>query len=213
MAPTNNHRTRCADTRFPRNLILLLVTIFVFFMVAISIAWLVMHPHNPGFRVTSLSVTKFSLSDSHVRGKYEVGLTLTNPNKITTQVELHRSGFLLLYGHEEWHSVDPTQRGQRRVVLEKFTNKSVKVDFEVIDQHQKVVPPVLVEDLNKGVVNFNVVLKVTVRFEAGIWPSKDVLLDVWCKDLDVEFHSQTKDTGKLLGIGKNCSTKNAGGRT
>ncbi|QCD87999.1 hypothetical protein DEO72_LG3g2539 [Vigna unguiculata] len=209
MAPTNNHRTRCGDTRFPRNVILLLVTIFVFLMAAISIAWLVMHPHDPGFAVTSLSVTNFSLSDSQVRGRYEVGLTITNPNKIITQVVLHRQGSLLLYDSELYSKAAV----QTTVNLEKLTNKSVKVDFEVKDQHQKVVPPILGRDLNKGVVNFNVVLKVTVRFEAGIWPSKDELLDVTCKDLDLEFHPKTKGTGNLLGIGKNCSTKNAAGRT
>ncbi|KAK7342048.1 hypothetical protein VNO80_24990 [Phaseolus coccineus] len=210
MVPTNTHRTRCGDNRFYRKITLLLVFIFVFFMAAISIAWLVMHPHDPGFGVTSLSVTNFALSESQVLGRYEVGLTITNPNKIKTQVVLHHFGFLRIYG--QWFSGTAVQRQQQRVFLEKLTNKSVKVDFEVRDQQKKVVPQVLREDLNKGVVNFNVVLKVTVRFEAGIWPSEDKILDVCCEDLDVEFHSQTKDTGKLLGIGKNCYTKNAGGR-
>jgi len=180
-------------------------------MVTISIAWLVMHPHDPGFGVTSLSVTNFALSESQVRGRYEVGLTITNPNKVKTQVVLHSSGFLLL--PDQWHSVAAVQRQQQqRVFLEKLTNESVKVDFEVKDEHKRVVPQVLLKDWNKGVVNFNVVLKVTVIFEAGIWPSKDKKLDVCCEDLDVEFHSQAKDTGKLLGIGKNCSTKNAAER-
>ncbi|ESW04480.1 hypothetical protein PHAVU_011G098100 [Phaseolus vulgaris] len=209
MVATNTHMTRCGDNRFYRKITLLLVIIFVFFMVVISIAWLVMHPHDPGFRVTSLSVTNFALSESQVLGRYEVGLTITNPNKIKTQVVLLHFVCLRLY--DQLLSEAAVQRQQQRVFLEKLTNMSVKVDFEVRDQH-KVVPQVLREDLNKGVVNFKVVLKVKVRFEAGIWPSKDKILDVSCEDLDVEFHSQTKDTGKLLGIGKNCSTKNAAGR-
>lgn len=204
MPPTNNNTaTRTGhDNSFIRSL-LLVVIIFVIVMVIISIAWLVMHPRDPGFGVTSLSVTNFNVSDSQVRGRYEVVLTVTNPNKIKTEVVLHRAA--MLYG-QEWNSVAEVQ--QQSVFVEKLTNKSVKVDLEVKDRHEKVVPEVLVKDWNKGVVNFNVVLNVMVRFQAGIWPSKDKLLEVRCKDLDVEFFSPTKDTGKLLGIGKHCNTQN-----
>ncbi|KEH29804.1 hypothetical protein MTR_4g051745 [Medicago truncatula] len=62
--------------------------------------------------------------------------------------------------------------------------------------------------LHKGVVNFDVKMVVRVGFEAGIWPSKEKTLCVSCGDLDVEFYS-TKDTGKLLGIGKNCNVVEA----
>ncbi|CAJ1979105.1 unnamed protein product [Sphenostylis stenocarpa] len=207
MVPTNSNTTRCHDNRFYRNLILALVTIFVLLMAVISIAWLFMHPHDPGFEVTSLSVTHFNVSESHVQGRYKIGLTITNPNKIKTQVVLHRLICLKLYG-QKWRSVAAVQQ---RVSLEKLTNKSVKVDFELRKEPLKVAPQVLVKDLNKGVVHLNVVLSAKVRFQAGIWPSMDKILDVKCGDLDVEFHSQTKDTGRLLSIGKNCDTQNTGG--
>ncbi|KAG4967532.1 hypothetical protein JHK87_033183 [Glycine soja] len=212
MTPTNNTpTTRCCGNSFFRRLTLVLVSIFVIIMAIISIAWLAMHPHDPGFRLTSLSVTNFALSDSQVRGKYEVGLTITNPNKIKAQVVLHRVHTLRLYG-EEWHSMAAVQQQQQTVFMEKFTNKSVKVDMEVRDSRQKVVPDVLFKNWTKGVVNFNmVVLGVKVRFQSGIWPSMDKLFDVQCMNLDVEFLSPTKDTGKLLGIGKNCHTVNARG--
>ncbi|KAK7404865.1 hypothetical protein VNO78_05886 [Psophocarpus tetragonolobus] len=211
MSPTNTP-TRCRENSFFSKLTIALVCIFFILMAIISIAWLIMHPHDPGFQVTSLSVTNFNVSDSQVRGKYEVGLTITNRNKFKTQVVSHGVGVLRLY-REEWHSMAAVQQ-QKRVFMEKLTNKSVKIDLVVSESRKKVVPEDLVKDWNKGVVNFNVVvLSVKVIFESGIWPSMDKLLDVQCTNLDLEFHSPTKDTGKLLGIGKNCYTNNVGGRT
>ncbi|TKY67027.1 hypothetical protein E2542_SST09918 [Spatholobus suberectus] len=206
MPPTNNTTTGCRDIPFFRKLTLALVLVFVVLMAIISIAWLAMHPHDPGFGVTSLSVTNFTVSGSRVRGRYEVGLNITNPNKIQTQVVLRRVGVLVLHD-QEWRSVVVAVQ-PRTVFLEKKTNMSVKVDLEVRDSRKKVVPEVdLVNDWKKGVVNFNVVLSVEVRFEAGILPSKDKLLCVRCMDLDVGFLSPRKDTGKLLGIGKGCNTE------
>ncbi|KAH1225134.1 hypothetical protein HKD37_11G031517 [Glycine soja] len=172
-----------------------------------------MHPHDPGFALTSLSVSNFTLSDSLVRGRYEVGLTITNQNKFKAEVVLHHVSVLRLY-EEEWHYMAAVQQQQQQTVfMEKFTNKSMKVDMELSESRKKVVPQVLVKNLIKGVVNFNMlVLSAKVRFESGIWPSMDKLLDDQCENLDVGFLSPTKDTSKLLGIGKNCYTVNAGGR-
>ncbi|KAL2328416.1 hypothetical protein Fmac_021843 [Flemingia macrophylla] len=206
MPPTNssNNNNTCHNNSCVRNFILVLIIIFVIAMAIINIAWLVMHPRYPGFRVTSLSVTNFIVSDSQVRGRYEVVLNVTNPNnKIITEVGFHSVAMLVLYG-QEWHAVAAVQQ----VFMEKLTNKSVKVGLEVRNPHEKAVPEALVKNWNKGVVNLNLVLSVKVTFEAGILPSEDKLLDVCCMDLDVEFPSSTKGTGKLLGMGKNCTTRN-----
>lgn len=165
-----------------------------------------MHPHDPTFGVTSLSVSNFTASDSQLRGKYEVELTITNPNK-KIQVVLDRFNMLVLYGEGKLAVAEV----QQPVVLEKMrlmSNRSVKVDLVVRNSPKVVVPENLVKDMNKGVVNFDVKVVVRVKFEAGIWPSRDKLLDVYCGDLDVEFYSP-KDTGKLLGMGKECNLVNA----
>ncbi|KAK7263448.1 hypothetical protein RJT34_31038 [Clitoria ternatea] len=179
--PFNNSttRTRCCHNGCFRKLILMLVCIFVAFMAIISIAWHVMDPHDPGFGVTSLSVTKFTVSDSQLRGKYEVGLTFKNPNK-KVQVELDSFNVFVLYGKVE--------------LVTRDLPKSV----------QKVVAENMVEEWNKGVLDFNVKLEVRVRFEGGFWPAKVKFLNVYCGNLDVGFFSP-KDTGKLLGIGKDCN--------
>ncbi|XP_027348232.1 uncharacterized protein LOC113859728 [Abrus precatorius] len=188
------------------NLRVMLVSIFVIFMAIISIAWLVMHPSVPSFRVTSLSVTNFTVSGSKLRGKHEVGLSITNPNKATVEVVLNRCSMLVFYD-QVWR-VDAVQQ---HVFLGKMANASVKVDLVVGDSTKKeVVPEELVKDWNKGVVNVNVKLCVKVRFESGIWPSMDKLLNIYCDDLHVGFFTSPKDTGKLLGIGKYCHKLNAG---
>ncbi|XP_061337350.1 NDR1/HIN1-like protein 1 [Gastrolobium bilobum] len=184
---------------FVRELIWMVVFIFVICMAIISIAWLVMNPHDPSFRVMSLSVTNFTASGSQLRGKYEVELNIGNQNK-KVQVILDRFEVFVFYC-EVMLSVDAVQQP---IYIEKMTNKSVKVELGVVRKSSKVVVPEgLVKEWNKGVVNFNLKMGFRVRFEAGIWPSREKLLNASCVDLYVEF-SSPKDTGKLLGIGKDC---------
>ncbi|RHN60424.1 putative Late embryogenesis abundant protein, LEA-14 [Medicago truncatula] len=200
--PTRNIPTRSSDIGFVRRLTLTVVTIFVIFMAIIGIAWFVMHPHDPSFTVTSLSVSNFTVSDSQLTGVFEAGLTITNKNK-KIQLILDNFGVVILYGE----TVLSEAEVQQPILLVKMSNKSMKVDLVTTNSAKfvhKVVQENLVEEWNKGVVNFDVKMVVRVGFEAGIWPSKEKTLCVSCGDLDVEFYS-TKDTGKLLGIGKNCN--------
>ncbi|KAJ1440747.1 Late embryogenesis abundant protein [Sesbania bispinosa] len=192
---TNNTMTRSSSNIFcVRYVTLTVVTIFVVFMAIIGIAWLVMDPHDPGFRVTSLSVSNFTVSDnSQVGGKYEVNLTITNPNE-KIQVMVDRFNVLVLYGKV----VLSVGVVQEPLFVEKMRNKSVKVELVVSDSPKKVVPENLVKDWNKKVVNFNVKFVMRVRFEAGVWPSREKFMHVNCGDLDVAFFS-AKDSGKLLG--------------
>lgn len=171
-------------------------------MAIIGIAWFVMHPHDPSFTVTSLSVSNFTVSDSQLTGMFEVRLTITNQNK-KIQLVLDNFDVEILYGE----TVLSEAEVQQPILLVKMSNKSMKVDMVTTNSAKfvhKVVQENIVEEWNKGVVNFDVKMVVRVGFEAGIWPSKEKTLCVSCGDLDVEFYS-TKDTGKLLGIGKNCN--------
>lgn len=193
---------RASDIGFFRHLTVTVVSLFVIFMAIIGIAWLVMHPQDPSFGVASLSVSNFYVSDSHIIGNYKVGLTITNPNK-KIQVILDRFKVVIVYDE----AVLSVAVVQQPVLLEKMSNKSVKVDL-VVRKSSDLVLEKLVKDWNKGVVNFDVKMVVRVKFEAGILPSREKILGVYCGDLDVEFYSP-KDTGKLLGIGKDCYLVNA----
>ncbi|KAK7312679.1 hypothetical protein VNO77_36738 [Canavalia gladiata] len=204
----NSPMTKCSCKDIFLKLRSMLVLFFVVIMTIIGIAWLVMHPHGPSFGVTSLSVTNFTVSnnkDSQLKGKYEVELAIRNPNKVKALVVINRCSMLVLYD-QVWRSMASVQQ---HVFLEKRANRSVKIDLEVEDSSKKVVvvPQDLIKDWNKRLVNFNIKFSVEVRFEARFWPSKDKLLDVDCKDLDVEFFSPN-GTGRLLGVGKDCHIAN-----
>lgn len=205
---TEQSRTSSALTRgrssdnlgFVRKLTLTLVSIFFLLMAIISIAWFVMHMHDPAFRVMSLSVSNFTVSDTQLRGKYQVELTIRNPNK-KIEVVLDHFHVMVSYG-----AVVLSVAAVQPLYLEKMANKAVKVDLVVRDSPKlvhKVVPEGLVKEWKKGVVNFDVRMVVRARFEAGILPSREKFLDVFCGDLDVGFFSP-KDTGKLLGMVKDC---------
>jgi hypothetical protein len=127
----------------------------------------------------------------------EVKLTVTNPNN-KIQLILDDFNMVILYSEVVLSMAEV----QPPILLVKMSNKSVNVDL-VMKNSEKLVQENLVKEWNKGVVNFDVKMVVRVRFEAGIWLSKKKILSVYCDDLDVEFYSP-KDTGKLLGIGKNC---------
>ncbi|CAJ2654749.1 unnamed protein product [Trifolium pratense] len=194
---TRNILSRSSDTGFIRRLALTVVSIFVLLMAVIGIAWFVMHPHDPSFAVTSLSVLNFTVSDSQITSMYEVRLTVTNPNK-KIQLILDDFNVVILYSEVVLSMAEV----QQPLLLVKMSNKSVNVEL-VMKNSVKLVQENLVKEWNKGVVNFDVKMVVRVRFEAGIWPSKEKILCVYCEDLDVEFYSP-KNTGKLLGIVKNC---------
>jgi hypothetical protein len=185
------------DTGFIRRLTWTVVSVFVILMAVIGIAWFVMHPHDPSFAVTSRSVSNFTVSDSQITGMYEVRLTVTNPNK-KIQLILDDFNVVILYSEV----VLSIAEVQQPILLVKMSNMSVNVDL-VMKSSVKLVQENLVKEWNKGVVNFDVKMVFRLRFEAGIWPSKEKILCVYCDDLDVKFYSP-KETGKLLGIGKNC---------
>ena len=127
-------------------------------------------------------------------------LTIRNPNK-KIEVVLDHFHVMVSYG-----AVVLSVAAVQPLYLEKMANKAVKVDLVVRDSPKlvhKVVPEGLVKEWKKGVVNFDVRMVVRARFEAGILPSREKFLDVFCGDLDVGFFSP-KDTGKLLGMVKDC---------
>ncbi|THG06804.1 hypothetical protein TEA_001953 [Camellia sinensis var. sinensis] len=66
---------------FVRRLILALILLFVAITAVGWITWLILHPQEPVFHVDSLSVSNFNISDLQKNARYEVQLTVTNPNK------------------------------------------------------------------------------------------------------------------------------------
>ncbi|MED6160682.1 hypothetical protein PIB30_053725 [Stylosanthes scabra] len=181
-------RSRSGSRGCVRKLILTLVLMFVLLMAIFSIVWFVLDIQEPTFQVTSFSVSNFSVSATHLRGKYQMELTIANPNK-KIDVMLDHLNVLVYYGQ-----VGLSVAALKPVYLENRANKTVSMYLVVRDSP---------EFVRKEVPESMVKMVVRARFEAGILPSKEKFLDVYCGDLDVGFFS-AKDSGKLLGIGKHC---------
>lgn len=204
-----------ATTRVPnssalgiiRRLTWTFVLLFLLLTVIISIAWNVMDPHKPRFRVSTISVSNFSVSNSELKGVFEVELNITNPNK---KVEITVDQFSV------WVSYSTVGLSEaillQPIYLKKTGDKGVKIKFSLKNSsitklaHNKVLCNDLVKDWNKGVVNFDVNMMARVVYEAGILPSREKFLDIYCGNLDVGF-IPIKNTGKLLGVGKDCHAK------
>lgn len=161
-----------------------------------------MDPHKPHFRVSSISVSNFTVSDSELKGMFEVELNITNPNKKIEMIvdRFSVSVFYRSVGLSRAIVLQP-------IYLKKSSDKDVKIKFILRNSSTKsayqVVSHDLVNDWNKGIVNFDVKMLARIVFEAGIWPSREKFLDIYCGNLDVGF-VPIKKTGKLLGIGKEC---------
>ncbi|KAK2370097.1 NDR1/HIN1 protein [Trifolium repens] len=177
------------------------VLLFLLLTVIIAIAWSVMDPHKPRFRVSSISVSNFSVSDSELKGTFEIELNITNPNR---KVEIMVDSFSVsvFYGSVRLFGAIVPQP----IYLKKSSNKDVKIKFILRDSSIKLAHNDLVNDWNKGIVNFDVKMLARIVYEAGIWPSREKFLDIYCGNLDVGF-VPIKDKGKLLGIGKECQTE------
>ncbi|QHO31107.1 hypothetical protein HN51_019358 [Arachis hypogaea] len=182
-------------------LVLLLIIILV-----MAIAWSVLKPQPPGFRVSSVSVSNFSVTDSHLKGKYEIDVNITNPNK-RVDVNVDHFIFFVCYDSMVVSAPEPVLQQTLLIYVEKMREKDMKVELRLKDTPPAPSPRSnknMVKDWKKRVVNFNVKMKGRVRYEHVIWGTEEKFLDIYCGDLDVEFFTM-KDTGKLLGVGKDCN--------
>jgi hypothetical protein len=146
-------------------------------------------------------VSNFTVSDSELKGTFEIELNITNPNR-KVEIMVDRFSVSMFYGSVRLFGAIVPQP----IYLKKSSNKDVKIKFILRDSSIKLAHNDLVNDWNKGIVNFDVKMSARIVFEAGIWPSREKFLDIYCGNLDVGF-VPIKDKGKLLGIGKECQTE------
>ncbi|KAF8009585.1 hypothetical protein BT93_J0559 [Corymbia citriodora subsp. variegata] len=208
-APSSSSSSRSLRIVFRtiQSLILLVVLIGA----VIAIAWLLLNPRPPAFRLDSLSLSGLpNASDPssppsklHVR----IQLNATNPNKkidvIIEDVNLclapvHRKCQLPLSSHNRTSSLEYhiSKRGHRVLTFEG------KADLRPggRTRRKRPFPFAVGEDLRKGSVK----MKVSVKFMHGYWPSKRASVEVGCEDLSVELSSSTR-IWELKDGGKDCS--------
>lgn len=180
-----------------------LVAMITFFIVAgcvIFIAWLVLRPRMPEFRVQSVKVTNFSVVDSqHVSGTWQVGLLATNPNK-KMKISYGTMNTELLYKSEFITAtrIPPFDQGTRNqtVLNTVFSADNAYVATAAVND--------LNSDRTKGNVAFRIRGQALVRFRSGWWRARRRLLRVLCEDLAVGLSSSSNGTANLVAGKGNC---------
>ncbi|MED6222452.1 hypothetical protein PIB30_064601 [Stylosanthes scabra] len=189
-APPTSSRTRSLSlcVRMAKRLTVLLFLIMTLIM---AIAWSLLKPSPPGFRVNSVSVSNFSVTDSHLKlGSCEIDLNITNPNK---RLDVKVDHFIFFVSYDD-STVVSEPEPVLLIYAERMRETDVKVELRLKDT--------LPSPSKKNMVN--VKMKARVTYEGGIWGTKETFLDIYCGDLDVEFVS-VKDTGKFLGVANDCN--------
>ncbi|KAI6685354.1 hypothetical protein NL676_031267 [Syzygium grande] len=187
-----------------RRLIASLILLIVLASAVCSIAWLMLHPRPPVFRVNSLAVSGFNISSPRFAPRYDLELVITNPNKKIAFFIDHFS-LLVSYGGIPLHRrvmkpTDPVEIPGHRSSRIRYELDKEKLN----DKKKRKVLRDMEGDWSKGVVSFEVKVNVRLEFRAGTWLSRQRSVEASCKDLSVEF-LPAKDTGKLHDGGRVCS--------
>lgn len=187
-----------------RRLALMLLLWLTIFGSIISIAWLILKPETPDFRVDALTVSNFELSGSRVRQKYDITIFIRNPNK---KLNLYFSNFnvVVLYRRTR---LSKTYSLASSLSLEKMkqTTLSAQLQSDLGCSVKAKELKDLVRELNSGVtrvVNFDVKMLVSTTFSDGKWLQVKRSIDVYCKNLNIIFLS-SKQTGKLQDNRQSC---------
>ncbi|XP_028808338.1 NDR1/HIN1-like protein 2 [Neltuma alba] len=197
---SRSRRSRCS-TCVP-NITLYLVLLFVLLTCVIGMAWFVMNPHEPSIRVTSLSVSHFSVSDTELTGTYDIEFNVSNPNK---KIDIFLDEFSVSIRYHKAELARGTEQKPEPISLERSRGMNVKVRVVMKADSPKLrknkVFAQVLEDWRRMKVKFDVRMELSVRFEAGNWPPKSKLLNLNCGGVSVDFFRDGKDAGKFVGTG------------
>ncbi|XP_059627786.1 NDR1/HIN1-like protein 2 [Cornus florida] len=194
---TNNYITRV------RRLILALFLLFAMIISVSMIAWLMLQPRVPIFRVDSLSVSNFTLNDSQLTADFGIKFTVRNPNK---RIDLTLDDFKISVSHDRnklaektWnHYVSMKKMSQNGMSIELGTNSSDNCPIK-----RKTAIGMSREFWSKRAVNLKVKMMVWAKFEAGDWLSKQKFVEVCCNNLEVGFFTSNV-TGTLIDGSNDC---------
>ncbi|XP_076915223.1 NDR1/HIN1-like protein 1 [Bidens hawaiensis] len=161
------------------------------------IMWLVLRPQLPQFRVETLTLDKFNISNSMVSGNWDAWFTVRNPNsKINlfyTRVEA--AVYYKLDSIAET-SVPPFDQGKKNETGVRATFASVSAYVDDWDGISK--------EKGRGSVEFNLRMVARVKFKAGAWWARRRIVRVYCPGLSVGVSANSMN-GSLTGGPKQCS--------
>lgn len=176
------------------------VLLFFICSAATLVAWLCLHPRPPAFRVDSLSVSGFNLSASQLTAEYRVQLNVTNPSR---NIDLLIDHFDLRVVYRGVTLSRMTRDFSAHFRILRNRGSGVELEGEADGPNDKTRRRIVGDlggDWSRGVITFGMKMAIRVKFRAGGWLTKQKLLSVKCKNLNVEFVSDNrKDTGELHG--------------
>ncbi|KAF8039609.1 hypothetical protein BT93_B1970 [Corymbia citriodora subsp. variegata] len=188
-----------------RRLTALLVLLFVLASSACFVAWLVLHPHPPVFRVDSLAVSGINISSPQFAPRCDLQLAITNPNR---KIVLFVDHFALLVSYRGIQLLRRVPKLMDPVEIPGNWSSRVKFALDTEkpnDETKRAVLRDMEGEWSEGAVSFEVKVKVRVKFIAGGWLSRQRLVEATCKDLSIEFLPRN-ETGKLPDGGRKiCS--------
>lgn len=167
---------------------------------AIFIAWLVLRPQVPEFRVDSFSLTNFTVDNASVISfSSEVRLTARNPNK-KMSLDYDRIDAMIFY--KSWSISDtvipPFSQGTKNEtsMTAKFAAVGRFLDESAVDGINR-------ERRGNGNVGFNLRVLARVKFKATAWRTRKRYLKVFCGDLVVGIPTNGRP-GMLTGGSREC---------
>ncbi|KAF5470908.1 hypothetical protein F2P56_011394 [Juglans regia] len=197
-SPPTNRVVKCSAVR---RLIWVLVSMLIIFTSIISIAWLILKPKTPLFKVDSLNVSNFAVSESQIRGRFAIVILMTNPNK---KINLYFDNFDASVSYRRTRL---SKTSMTPLSLEKMERTSLTADLKP-DSHRCLKRKEFKDlggKLRRGWVDFDVNMLVITTFRAGNWLRMERSMAVHCKNLKVIFSSSSKSTGMLENqITENC---------
>ncbi|XP_030522467.1 uncharacterized protein LOC115735385 [Rhodamnia argentea] len=185
-----------------------LVLLVVLMGAVVAIAWLVLNPHPPTFRLDSLSLSGLpnasDISSPPLKLHIRILLTASNPNKKLALAIQDVDLFVALFQHG--HRL-PLSSHNDTLPSENYISKRGHRALTVVAEAG--LPPgrgrrmKRLYQFTQGSAVMLVRMKVTVKFMHGYWPSKQATVKVGCGHLTIGISPSTQ-TGELKEGGKDC---------
>ncbi|KAL3579782.1 hypothetical protein D5086_017617 [Populus alba] len=177
-----------------RRLIAALIIVTVIFFTILFIIWLVIRPHLPEFRVTSLSVSSFNVSSSSssVTGNWNARFQVYNPNKLKISYDDIQSSISYKSEFLSQTRIPPFKQGKRNVtdINAEYGAMGSYIAGRAVNQ--------INGDKGRGSVSFNLKIVVDAVYRVGGFRARRRLLRAFCDDLAVGF-SGNGGSGNLTG--------------
>lgn len=164
------------------------------------IAWLVLKPRMPEFRVDSASVSELNLTQSALSADWNFTLFVRNPNTKLSVYYDRLEASVFYHGGRDGLSTTPLQPFSQP----KGDQTRVPVRFEVMSEYVgEDVAAGISNEKSTGSVGFRLRVFALVKFRSGFWWTRERLLRVYCDGVQIGVDPKN-GTGSLMGLPGAC---------